>query len=40
MNVEKMINRYPIIDIVIIHVLRSMMSFCGIDEEFDTKIDT
>lgn len=35
-----MVNNYPIMDIVFIHVFRSLMCTVGIDEDFDIKIDT
>lgn len=35
-----LIQRYPIMDQVFIHILRSMLAAKGIEESFDTKIPT
>ena len=39
-SVEAMLNRFPIMDAVMVHVIRSMMFYLGINEEFEKKIHT
>lgn len=39
-DVEKVISHYPIMDMVFIHILRSLLANLNVNEEFDVKIPT